>query len=61
VWRHSGGEHRSEQFQADQTSGNLLRSEYFKRAYPSSTLVEVKSLVLPDVMSEIEAIAVAAA
>jgi 2-iminobutanoate/2-iminopropanoate deaminase len=35
-----------------------VRSEYFTRDYPASTLVEVKSLVSPDLMIEIEAIAV---
>jgi len=37
-----------------------VRAEYFKRAYPASTLLEVKSLVSPDLMIEIEAIAVTA-
>jgi enamine deaminase RidA (YjgF/YER057c/UK114 family) len=36
-------------------------AEYFRRAYPTSTLVEVKSLVSPDLMIEIEAMAVIAA
>jgi 2-iminobutanoate/2-iminopropanoate deaminase len=35
-----------------------VRAEYFRRDYPASTLVEVKSLVSPDLMIEIEAIAV---
>ena len=35
-----------------------VRADYFKRDYPASTLVEVKSLVSPDLMIEIEAIAV---
>lgn len=38
-----------------------VRAEYFKRDYPASTLVEVNSLVSPDLMIEIEAIAVTAA
>jgi 2-iminobutanoate/2-iminopropanoate deaminase len=38
-----------------------VRAEYFTRAYPASTLVAVKSLVSPDLMIEIEAIAVTAA
>jgi reactive intermediate/imine deaminase len=38
-----------------------VRAEYFKRDYPASTLVEVKSWVSPDLMIEIEAIAVTAA
>jgi enamine deaminase RidA (YjgF/YER057c/UK114 family) len=38
-----------------------VRAEYFKRDYPASTLVEVKSLVSPDLMIEIDAIAVTAA
>lgn len=37
-----------------------VRAEYFRRDYPASTLVEVKSLVSPDLMIEIEAIAVTA-
>jgi 2-iminobutanoate/2-iminopropanoate deaminase len=35
-----------------------VRAEYFKHDYPASTLVEVKGLVSPDLMIEIEAIAV---
>jgi 2-iminobutanoate/2-iminopropanoate deaminase len=35
-----------------------VRAEYFRRDYPASTLVEVKSLVSPELMIEIEAIAV---
>ena len=38
-----------------------VRAEYFTRDYPASTLVEVKSLVSPDLMIEIEAIAVTSA
>jgi 2-iminobutanoate/2-iminopropanoate deaminase len=35
-----------------------VRAEYFRKDYPASTLVEVKSLVSPELMIEIEAIAV---
>ena len=35
-----------------------VRSEFFKSEYPASTLVEIKSLVDPDMLIEIEAIAV---
>jgi reactive intermediate/imine deaminase len=35
-----------------------VRGEFFKEDYPASTLVEVKSLVHPDMLIEIEAIAV---
>jgi len=35
-----------------------IRSEYFKRDYPASTLIEVKSLVSKKLFIEIEAIAV---
>lgn len=35
-----------------------VRDEFFKGEYPASTLVEVKSLVHPDMLIEIEAIAV---
>lgn len=38
-----------------------VRAEYFRRDYPASTLVEVKSLVSPELMIEIEAIAVTSA
>jgi 2-iminobutanoate/2-iminopropanoate deaminase len=38
-----------------------VRAEYFTRDYPASTLVEVKSLVSPDLMIEIDAIAVISA
>jgi 2-iminobutanoate/2-iminopropanoate deaminase len=38
-----------------------VRAEYFTRDYPASTLVEVKGLVSPDLMIEIEAIAVTSA
>lgn len=38
-----------------------VRAEYFQRDYPASTLVEVKSLVSPELMIEIEAIAVTSA
>jgi reactive intermediate/imine deaminase len=37
-----------------------VRAEYFKRDYPASTLVEVKGLVSPELLIEIEAIAVTA-
>ncbi len=40
------------------TAIHEVRAEYFRRDYPASTLVEVKSLVSPDLMIEIEAIAV---
>jgi 2-iminobutanoate/2-iminopropanoate deaminase len=40
------------------TAIHEVRAEYFKRDYPASTLVEVKSLVSPELMIEIEAIAV---
>ena len=35
-----------------------VRSEFFKSDYPASTLVEIKSLVSPELLIEIEAIAV---
>jgi len=35
-----------------------IRSEYFKRDYPASTLIEVKSLVSKKLLIEIDAIAV---
>ena len=35
-----------------------IRAEYFPQDYPASTMVEVKALVQPDLMIEIEAIAV---
>jgi reactive intermediate/imine deaminase len=35
-----------------------VRAEYFLKDYPASTLVEVKSLVSPELMIEIEAMAV---
>lgn len=35
-----------------------LRRRYFKPPYPADTIVEVKALALPDLMFEIEAIAV---
>jgi hypothetical protein len=38
-----------------------VRAEYFRRDYPASTLVEVKSLVSPELMIEIEAVAVTSA
>jgi 2-iminobutanoate/2-iminopropanoate deaminase len=38
-----------------------VRAEYFRHDYPASTLVEVKSLVSPDLMIEIEAVAVTSA
>jgi 2-iminobutanoate/2-iminopropanoate deaminase len=40
------------------TAIHEVRAEYFTRDYPASTLVEVKSLVSPELMIEIEAIAV---
>jgi reactive intermediate/imine deaminase len=38
-----------------------VRAEYFRQDYPASTLVEVKSLVSPELLIEIEAIAVTSA
>jgi reactive intermediate/imine deaminase len=38
-----------------------VRATYFTRDYPASTLVEVKGLVSPDLMIEIEAIAMISA
>ena len=35
-----------------------VRAEFFKRDYPASTLVEIKALAGPDLLIEIEAIAV---
>jgi reactive intermediate/imine deaminase len=35
-----------------------VRAEYFKTDYPASTLVEITALVHPDMLIEIEAIAV---
>ena len=35
-----------------------VRAEYWKTDYPASTMVEVRSLVSPDMLIEIEAIAV---
>ena len=35
-----------------------VRAEYFKSDYPASTMVEVKALVQPELMIEIEAVAV---
>ena len=37
---------------------HAARAEYFKSDYPASTMVEVRSLVDPDMLIEIEAIAV---
>ncbi len=37
-----------------------VRSEFFKKDYPASTLVEVRSLVNKDLLIEIEAVAVTA-
>ena len=37
-----------------------VRAEYFKKDYPASTLVEVSALAGPDLLIEIEAIAVIA-
>ncbi len=37
---------------------HAARAEYFKSDYPASTMVEVSSLVNPDMLIEIEAIAV---
>lgn len=34
-----------------------LRERYFRKPYPADTIVEVKSLALPELMIEIEAIA----
>jgi 2-iminobutanoate/2-iminopropanoate deaminase len=35
-----------------------VREEYLKEPYPASTLIEVKSLIYPELLIEIEAIAV---
>jgi reactive intermediate/imine deaminase len=35
-----------------------IREEYLREPYPASTLVEVKSLLYPELMIEIEAVAV---
>jgi enamine deaminase RidA (YjgF/YER057c/UK114 family) len=35
------------------------REKHFNRPYPADTIVEVKSLALPDLMIEIEAVALA--
>ncbi|MEL0307464.1 MAG: RidA family protein, partial [Halieaceae bacterium] len=35
-----------------------LRGEWFSEPYPADTIVEVKALALPELMIEIEAIAV---
>ena len=35
-----------------------VRAEFFKKDYPASTLVEIKALAGPDLLIEIEAIAV---
>ena len=40
------------------TQIHAARAEYFKSDYPASTMVEVSSLVDPDMLIEIEAIAV---
>lgn len=37
---------------------HAVRAEYFFKPYPASTMVEVKSLVLPELLIEIEAVAV---
>ena len=42
------------------TAIHEVRAQYFTRDYPASTLVEVKSLVSPDLMIEIEAVAATA-
>ena len=44
----------------DYSAIHKVRGEYFKNDYPASTMVEVKALVNPDLMIEIEAIAVVA-
>ena len=44
----------------DYAAIHKVRGEYFKTDYPASTMVEVKALVNPDLMIEIEAIAVTA-
>jgi enamine deaminase RidA (YjgF/YER057c/UK114 family) len=36
------------------------RSRYFSEPYPASTMIEVSALALPDLLVEIEAVAVAA-
>jgi hypothetical protein len=61
VWRRGGGEDRSAQFPAGQTSGELRLAEDVKRAYAATTLVAVNSLVSPDLMIKIRAITVTAA
>jgi enamine deaminase RidA (YjgF/YER057c/UK114 family) len=35
-----------------------VRAQYFRRPYPASTLVEVKRLVKPEYLIEIDAVAV---
>ena len=40
-----------------QNKARAVRSEYFPKDFPASTLVEVKSLARPEFMVEIEAIA----
>ena len=40
-----------------QNKAHTVRSEYFPKDFPASTLVEVKSLAHPELMVEIEAIA----
>ena len=42
----------------DYSAIHKVRGEYFKTDYPASTMVEVKALVQPELMIEIEAIAV---
>ena len=42
----------------DYAAIHKVRGEYFKNDYPASTMVEVAALVNPDLMIEIEAIAV---
>ena len=43
---------------ADYADIHAVRSEYFKSDYPASTMVEVTALVHPDMLIEIDAIAV---
>ena len=43
---------------ADFAAVHEVRAEYFKKDYPASTLVEVSALAGPDLLIEIEAVAV---
>ncbi len=42
---------------SDLSRFTTIRAEYFKNTYPTSTVVEVSKLALPDMFVEIEAIA----